>query len=75
MEQLKSVKQEQIVDFYAQHMPQSAQKRRQISVHVVSNVHLTAEPQGAAQQDVTELDALKQDLSLCDLPSVPSLTS
>ena len=68
VEQLKAITIEQIKDFYAQCIPQSAEGRRSLAVHIVSNSHVeeTVEP------SIEDLDRFKEDLQLCALPFSPS---
>ena len=75
VEQLKNVSQQQINAFYAQHIPQSAQSRRRLAVHVVSASHQSEESASDIKQAVQELDALKQKLQPCSLPAVHSVAS
>ncbi|KAL0048825.1 hypothetical protein WJX82_000128 [Trebouxia sp. C0006] len=68
VEQLKAITLEQIKEFYMQCIPQSAEGRRCLAVHVVSNSHAeeTVEP------SIEDLDRFKADLQLCALPFSPS---
>jgi len=68
VEQLKAITLEQIKEFYTQCIPQSAEGRRCLAVHVVSNSHAeeTVEP------SIEDLDRFKEDLQLCALPFSPS---
>lgn len=69
VEQLKAITLEQIKEFYTRCIPQSAEGRRSLAVHVVSNSHVeeTVEP------SIEDLDRFKEDLPLCALPFSPSL--
>jgi secreted Zn-dependent insulinase-like peptidase len=69
VEQLKAISLEQINKFYTQCIPLSAEGRRCLAVHVVSNSHVeeTVEP------GIEDLDRFKEDLQLCALPFSSSL--